>query len=486
VRPVGAPSAGHQPQSVGRGVIVVTVASGLFVISGYVVNVWMGRLLGPVDYGRFGVVIGLLTVLNVIQNAAIPQAVARAAAQFPELAEGTLRRGAELQLGLAFAMAAVVVVASSALALGFGDPQLAGLFVIAAVILPPYGLFTLLMAFHSGRRAFNRQALTLAAYAAAKAVAVIGLAYLFRLAGAIAGYLIAAAVGAITGWHRVWAPRSLVSYRRMIGFAGPLSLYAIAAIGQMSVDIFFVKAITPSPESAGYYAASQNVARIPYYLMTGLAAIILPAVAAAQQRGSVSASRTAGQALRWALIIVVPVVAVMLVTREPLVELLYSSRYAPSSETLLLLSPAMGGLAVSSIAAGILSGLGRPVVPAGLALIGLVVTIVACVLLVPSQGSAGAALATGVGSVVTLVGMIAVLSRVVPGSIPIVSAARVGAIAALAALLAWIVAADGLALLAAYVGVGAVVAGLLVVSRELTVEELRRLVAGTHKPPAAG
>ena len=37
--------------------------------SGYVVNVWLGRLLGPEDYGRFGVAISLLTILNVVQGA---------------------------------------------------------------------------------------------------------------------------------------------------------------------------------------------------------------------------------------------------------------------------------------------------------------------------------------------------------------------------------------------------------------------------------
>jgi two-component system, LuxR family, sensor kinase FixL len=46
-------------QPLGRGAIAATLASGVFVIAGYVINVVLGRTLGPVDYGLFGVVIGI-------------------------------------------------------------------------------------------------------------------------------------------------------------------------------------------------------------------------------------------------------------------------------------------------------------------------------------------------------------------------------------------------------------------------------------------
>ena len=69
-------------------------------------------------------------------------------------------------------------------------------------------------------------------------------------------------LGVIVGWHRLWAPRSSASSRQLARFAGPLSVYALASTGLMSVDIFFVKAIVASPDAAGYYAAGQNIA--PY------------------------------------------------------------------------------------------------------------------------------------------------------------------------------------------------------------------------------
>jgi O-antigen/teichoic acid export membrane protein len=467
-----------RPQSISHGVIAVTFASAIFMASGYVVNVWLGRLLGPADYGRFGVVIALMTVLNIIQNAAIPQAVARATAQFPEAADGTLRRGVELQLGLAALLMVGLVIGAPAIADLLGERQLVGLLWLSATVLLPYGLLTLLIAFHNGRRFYTRQALTQAAYAIAKAIGAIGLAYGFRLTGAIIGYLAAAIIGLIVGWHRIWAPRSSVSYRQLLSFAGPLSIYAVASTGLMSVDIFFVKAMSVSEETAGYYAASQNIARIPFFLMTGLAAVILPAVAAATKRGGTETANTTARALRWALIIVVPIVAITAATGPPLVELVYSSRYRPAGEILVLLGPAMGILAVSSIVAGALGGIGRVAACAGLAVVGVAVTTVGCFVLVPLAAAFGAALATLIGSLVTLVGMLAILWRSVPGSLPLASAARVSAAAIVVGVVAWLISADGAMLVVAYALLGVLLGGILLAARELTIDELNALFRG--------
>jgi stage V sporulation protein B len=476
----------HRPQSISLGALVVTAAAGLFVASGYVVNVWLGRLLGPEDYGRFGVVITLLTLLNVVQNAAIPQAVARTAAQSPENGDATLRRGAELQLTSAVLMAAALAVGAPLIASAFGDPRLSGPLVIASLVLPSYGLFTLLMAFHNGRRHYTRQALTQSAYAVAKAIAAIGLAYAFRLGGALAGYVIAPIIGIVAGWH--WPSRSRwsVPYRHLIGFAGPLSIYAIASVGQMSVDIFFVKAMLPDPEAAGHYAAAQNVGRVPYYLLTGLAAIILPAIAAASQRGREEAARTAGQAVRWGLIVVLPIAALIVATRAGLVELLYSSEYRPAAEILAFLGPAMAALAVSSIAAGVLSGLGRPTVPAAFAIIGLVVSIAGCLIMIPAAGAVGAALATLVGCLATLAGLLAALWRSAPGSVPIISIVRIATVSIVVALAGWLVDAEGGVLIATYVGLGLLAAIAMLVSGELTVDEVRMLVGRLRGRPVGG
>ena len=75
------------------------------------------------------------------------------------------------------------------------------------------------------------------------------------------GYGLAAIVGVIVGWHRLWAARS-ASLPPPLAFAAPLTVYAIASTGQWSIDIFFVQAMITSSDQTGFYAASQSIARI--------------------------------------------------------------------------------------------------------------------------------------------------------------------------------------------------------------------------------
>ncbi len=463
-----------------HGVIAVTLASAVFMASGYLVNVWLGRLLGPQDYGRFGVAISLLTILNVVQ-AAVPQAVARATAQDPESADGTLRRGVELQLGTALLLMVCLGLGAWPIAALLGDSELVGPILLCAIVLPPYGLLTLLIAFHNGRRFYTRQAVTQATYAIAKAVGAVGLAYAFKLPGALIGYIVAACLGVIVGWRRLWAPRSSVSSRQLVRFAGPLSVYALASTGLMSADIFFVKAMVASPSAAGYYAAGQNIARIPLFLVGGLAAIILPAVAAAGQRGVEASAATASRAIRWALIIVMPMSAIVMATSVPLVELVYSASYRPAGPVLAVLSAAMAALAISSILAGILGGLGRVAWPAAFSVAGLAVTVIACFFLTPISGGEGAATATLIGSLVALTGMVLILWRTIPGSLPLRSLVRVGIVSIIVGFAGWLLSAEGAGLLIAYAVLAILLGALLLGTRELTLAEVRGLIGGRDR-----
>lgn len=460
-----------------HGAIVSTAAAGVFIVSGYLVNVWLGRLLGPEDYGRFGVVISLVTILNIVQRTGIPQAVARSTAQAPESADGTLRRGVELQTALSLVLAAALALGATTIAHVLGDPRLVRPLRLAALVLPCYGLLTLLIAFHNGRRSYTRQAVTSTAYSLGKAVGAVGLAYSYKVPGAVMGYGIAAMVGVMVGWHRLWAPRSPVSFRHLLKFAAPLSIYAIASTSQWSIDIFFVQAIIASPDQTGFYAAGQSIARLPVHMMAGLAAMILPAIAGAAHRDNATA-RTASTALRWSIRIVVPAVAIIMVTATPLIELLYSSRYTPAGEVLALLAPAMGALAVSSVAAGILNGVGRPTASAVISVAGVAVTVLGCLVLIPRAGVMGAATATLVGSIVHLGGLLTVLWTSVPGSVPLSSVARTCLVAAGIALCARFIPFGDVGLVAACALLSVLTVGLLLVTREVTIDELRRLMEG--------
>jgi O-antigen/teichoic acid export membrane protein len=58
-----------------RGILYLVVAQVAFVASGYAVHSGPGRLLGHDGYGIFAVVISLMTIVNLVLVAGMPQAV---------------------------------------------------------------------------------------------------------------------------------------------------------------------------------------------------------------------------------------------------------------------------------------------------------------------------------------------------------------------------------------------------------------------------
>ena len=60
-----------------RGAATLSAAQGLYVLSGYVLNVVLARFLGPGSYGVYGVVLTLLTIVNLMQTQGVPQALSR-------------------------------------------------------------------------------------------------------------------------------------------------------------------------------------------------------------------------------------------------------------------------------------------------------------------------------------------------------------------------------------------------------------------------
>ena len=464
-----------------RGAALVTAASALFVVSGYAVNVWLGRLLGPADYGRFGVVLALITIINVFQNASVPQAVARYTASHPHGAASLLRRGLLLQLGIGVALAVALAAAASLIAAALGDDALIAALRAAALIVPPFGVYALFVAYHNGRRDYTRQAGSQAAYAVGKAVAVIALAYPLRLIGAIVGYAMAAVIGAVAAAVRPVGGEPAVGIWPLLRLAAPLSVYALASVAQISVDILFVKALGVSDADAGLYAAAQNIARIPYFLMSGLAVLVLPALAGMMRESAQARAGAARQAIRIAVLAAVPIAAIVAGSSTGALDLLYGSTYATGSAVLSILAVGMAALAIASVAAGALSGVGHPGWSATIAVLGFGVAVVGCAVLVSALGPEGGAIATSASTAVALTLLLARLGSILPGALPWASMLRVTAISAAVGIGLAVLDARGLALIGAYIAASVIGVGLLIVSGEVGREDLDRLRSGLQR-----
>lgn len=382
-----------------KGTLYLSLASGVFLISGYVINVWLGRYLGPETYGIFGIIISLVTVINLTQTAGLPQAVSKYVSSYPEKSEAIYKTGLSLQIISTSLVSLLFFIFSGTLAYLLKDPTLTPYLQLAAVIFPFYGLFALLTGYYNGLHQFGKQAYIHIIYSIVKIITIVVLAFFFNLYGVVLGFILSPLISLLAKFHlpqktEIWFP-----YKKLILFSLPLIAVAICTNLLQSIDLFFIKALLHSDKITGFYTANQNIAEIPFFALTALSSVLFPSISRhISQNQHDQAKNLITKALRFCLIILMPSVFIISATSGEILSFLFSSAYAPGAQSLSILVIGSGFFTLFIMLTTIISSSGSPKKSAVLAGIGVIIASLLSPLLIPSLALNGAALATTIAA----------------------------------------------------------------------------------------
>lgn len=385
--------------SLSIGTIYLTISSLFFLVSGYLLNVWLGRFLGPEKYGTYGIIIALVTILTVIQSSGIPHAVTKFVSEKPRFAKAILFEGLLLQglVGLFFMV--VFLAFPRYIADLFNDHSLAPYIQLCSILFPINAFYTIYLGYNNGRHDFRAQALMSIAYAIGKVILIIPLAFFLGIKGVIYGSFFATLLGLFLGLHSFKFSRSIYSYKQYLIFGVPILGFAIFSNLQNSVDLFLIKSLTGSDLITGYYTASQNIARIPFYTFSAIGLVVYPGIARSMGKNDRSqAIKIIKQSLKLTLVLSIPLILLISATSYSLVTLIYSQEYLAASQSLSILVLAFGFLTIFSLFTNVLNGSGEPMKTMWTSVLGILITIVLGLILIPHFGLIGASLATTIGS----------------------------------------------------------------------------------------
>lgn len=462
-----------------KGTIYLTVASIVFMLSGYAINVWLGRYLGPELYGVYGIIISLVTVINLTQTAGLPQAVSKFIASDSKKSEGIYRSGFIIQSISTILVSLLLFLSSSTIANVLKDPSLAPYLQLAAYIFPLYGLFALLTGYYNGLHMFGRQAFLHVVYSLLKVVTIVILAFFFHLYGVLLGFIISPFISLIVRFH---IPKPFFAkasegqageYRKLILFSIPLIGVAIGANLLQSIDLFFVKALMHANSSAGFYTAAQNIAEIPFFALSALSSVLFPSISKhISQNLHDEAKILISKALRFCLLILVPGVLIISATSNSLLSFLFSKAYFPGATSISVLVIGSGFFTLFIILTTIISSAGSPLKSALLAGGGVILSSLLCLLLIPHFGLTGAALATTIAAGVVMFLAAIFVYRRFHVLFSIKSVTKVLFSSLIIFYLAKIIPVSSLMLPLLYIFLFAIYIALLFVLRELTAEDV--------------
>jgi len=510
----------------GRGVLYIAFAKFYFMFAGLAIQFRLPAVLSRAAFGSFSLVSNLASWVNNVLVTGTIQTVSRFAAQEPGKARRVQQAGLRMHVRLGLVIAIGFIAAAPLVAWLLHDMTKTAPLMLAGLIVGGYSFYAVFIGTANGLHLFHKQAGLDMTFATLRVAGLLGMAMAgFGVIGVIGGWV--AAVGVILCAAIVWvglpgkiAREDRLPVRPLIQFFAGVALYLVLFNALMFIDSFLIKRLTTEyyaehtgtlgqalatavPWAAratgyhgdpsvladiqnGYYAAVQNLARLPYQAIIAATFVVFPLVSRSTFTEDRETTRRYVEiTTRYSLIFAMALAVVMAANPVDMLGLIYAPDYAQLGGPALT-ALALGNVAFSifAIAGTILNGAGRTLPAVITAALTLGVAAVGNYIAIPIAAEQGDVLrvAALVTSGAMLFGAIAsgwVLRRQFGAFLPVASVVRIAlataAAIAVGRVLPGAVFHGKLMTLARAVVVGAAFLVVLVITRELGKRDLEAI-----------
>ncbi|MFA6285109.1 MAG: flippase [Parcubacteria group bacterium] len=395
----------------------VTLSEIIYNLSAYVIHSGMGRILGPAQYGRYGIVVTLTTMIVVLIGQGVPTAMAKYLGEIYDTKIGLIpiikRQTAKIQFILIGAVTVIFFFLAPVISFILHDKTLTPLFQLSTLVIPAFALASFYFYYYTGLHEFKTQAWLKTSRSFARLLFILGLALLLKsrgyaLEGAIIGYILAPLsiyfeASALDKFKKV-KPEGFFDWRKLLQYAWPMTLFLIAYEFLITIDLYLVKGILQNDYLTGIYNGAITVGRIPYFLFYALTIIMLPAVSkSTSSNNHAETKKLIGQSLRLMVMFLLPIAILMAVYSRPVLQIFYGNKFLAAAGPMSILMAGVTFLTIFYVMAFALNGAGKVKAPMYIAFAGLATNIFLSYFFIHKYGLTGAAVATSITSFVAMV-----------------------------------------------------------------------------------
>jgi stage V sporulation protein B len=395
----------------------VTISEVIYNLSAYVIHSGMGRILGPAEYGRYGIVVTLTTMIVVLIGQGVPTAMAKYLGEIYDTKPGLVpiikKQTVKIQFVLIGAVTVIFFFLAPVISLILHDKTLTPLFQISTLVIPAFALASFYFYYYTGLHEFKTQAWLKTSRAFFRVLFILGLALLLKskgyaLQGALVGYILAPLsiffeANMLDKFKKVKA-EGFFDWRKLLHYAWPMTLFLIAYEFLITIDLYLVKGILRDDTLTGLYNGAITVGRIPYFLFYALTIIILPAVSkSTSSNNHAETKKLIGQSLRLMVMFLLPIAILMAVYSQPILQIFYGNKFLAAAGPMSILMSGVTFLTIFYVMAFALNGAGKVKAPMFISFAGLATNIVLSYFFIHQYGLTGAAVATSITSFVAMV-----------------------------------------------------------------------------------
>ncbi|PIP26912.1 MAG: hypothetical protein COX30_04810 [Candidatus Moranbacteria bacterium CG23_combo_of_CG06-09_8_20_14_all_39_10] len=413
--------------NIAKSALWVTVSEIFFNLSGFIIHSILGRILGPADYGRYGLVVTLTTMVIVLIGNGIPTAMAKYISEVfetnPRMVLKIKNQAITLQTAIIGVITLIFYFSSGLISRALGDPTLAPLFRFSTLIIPAFAAASFYFSYYTGLHNFNTQATLKTVRSILRIGFVVGLALIFGLKGSISGYVIAPFSVFVIAYlidklkidkelrHSIQrADKSLefnFDWRKLVNYGWQVVVFFLAYELLISIDLYMVKALLHDDVLTGVYNASLTVGRIPYYIFYSMTIFLLPMVSKASTNNKLkNAKSIIDNALRIMLILLVPMIVLMSAYSQQILQLLYGKKYLAGAVPMSVLVYGVGFLTIFYVLSFAMNGAAKTKTAMAISALGLGINTVLNYFFIQKMGILGSAYATTITSFIIMLAML--------------------------------------------------------------------------------
>jgi O-antigen/teichoic acid export membrane protein len=425
----------------GRGALFIGAAKAVFMVSGFLQQVLLARLVSVAGMGAFGAVNSVVSFVNNTIVQATIQSVSKFTAEDDSRAELVKRAALQVQVIFGLVIALAFFLGAPLLAGFVKAPDYANYFRIVAAIPMLYAVYSVFIGSVNGLRRFRVQAGFDMAFSASKTVLLLGCAAFAGVGGAFAGFALAALLILVVATRVVGLPRPLQGPRFDLGRLLPFMLavipYNAFLNGALLYDLPLLHHFAAAVDSdrgrivAGHYQALRTLALLPYQFLLVVTFVIFPLVSRSTFVADREATRAyVTQTLRYALILAAGMGLTLAARPSALLGTFFKPEYLEGAAALPILVGGECCLALLAISCSILNAAGRTRASLSLMALTVVTGVAAAYVLVPraalgQEMLAAAAAATSCGMILGFVASVVYLRLRLGGNPPLATVARV-------------------------------------------------------------
>ncbi len=414
-------SKNEHTQHIVKSAFWLTISEIIFNISGYIIHSGVGRILEPTDYGKYGLVITLTTMIIVLIGNGIPTAMSKFLSEVfesnPAMVSVIKRKTVFLQTFLIGIVTLLFFLLAPIISNILKDPSLTHLFRISTLIIPAFAMASFYFYYFTGIHKFNLQAILKTIRSIAKVIFILSLAWFFKLKGSIIGYVLAPFSVFIIAWilDIFWISKKYPKNstenisvhfpaKKLFNYAWPFTLFLLFYEIMISIDLYMVKALLQDNFLTGIYNGALTVGRIPYYLFYALTIVLLPSISKLNaQKNKKAIKKTILQAFKLMFTILPLMIVLMNVFSPFIIDIFYGNKYSLSATPMKILVVGIGFLTVFYVLSFAFSGLGKVKLPMWIAFFGMMLNATLNYLLIPKYQLLGASIATTASSLFVMI-----------------------------------------------------------------------------------